>query len=108
MAEDFVSGGRLITEMTFSRQASAQFQLPKTYRAGSCVVYLDMFKDTDEDTVRTRDVWKDAMSLNRECVGHSGEAAERLGGVTSVGRRRLLFVTIFGTGDPERGARRME
>ena len=86
--------------MTFSRQPTAQMRLPRSWRAGTCVVYLDMLHDTDEDTLQTMEVLMEMLALNTECIGRQNLEALRLGGLVSVGPKQLLHVVIFGREDP--------
>ena len=85
--------------MRFSRKPNADFKLPKSYRSGSCVFYLDMVHGADEDTVSTTQLMTDALTLNRNCVRDPDPWKHQLGGVMSVWPRDLLYVVLFG-GDP--------
>ena len=82
--------------MRFSRQSNADFKLPRSYRYGSCVVYLDMVHDADEDIVSTSRIVTDALSLNRECVHDPDPWKYQLGGVISIWPKDLLYVVLFG------------
>ncbi len=86
--------------ITFSRRPEAQFKLPRSYRSRTCIIYLDMVQDTDEDTVLLLDVWGASMDLAHECVRRNPWGSPTLGGYVSVGPAKLLHVVIFGREDP--------
>lgn len=91
---------RFTSPVTFSRRPEAQFKLPKSYRSGTCIIYLDMVQDTDEDRFPLIDVWDATMNLAHACVRPDPWAGPRLGGFISVGPARSLCVVIFGRVDP--------
>ena len=86
---------------TFSRQPSAEYRLPRIYRSGSCLIYLDMVSDMDEDTIYTAEITAETMSLVSQCVGGPDRKPEdpHLGGVADIGIRQLLHVVVFGRDD---------
>lgn len=84
---------------TFGRPFSLApnyIKLPKSYRHGTCIVYLDMVHDTDRDSLTLSEVWRGTLHLAQECVGQQAERALRLGGIMSIGPRKLLHVVMFG------------
>ncbi len=84
---------------TFGRQSSEDpnyIKLPKSYRSGTCIIYLDMLQDTDQDLLTLPMVWKATTHLANECVGQQAESALRLGGILGIPPRNLLHVVIFG------------
>lgn len=98
MLVDFVHG-----PITLSRRPIADIQLPKSYRAGTCVVYLDMLHDSDIVTLSTAEVLRDTMILNMNCVGRQDRITTRLGGVIGVGSNSLLYITMYGRRSNARG-----
>ena len=82
----------------FGRQPSAQLKLPKSYHAGSCMIYLDMVLDEDQDSIPSIEVTDDTVSLIGECVGGPDWPPDKphLAGVIGVGKRQLLYVVVQG------------
>ncbi len=87
---------------TFGRPFSLlpnYIELPKSYRHGTCIVYLDMAHDTDQDSLTLLEVGRGTLHLAQECIGQQAESALRLGGIMSVGPRKLLYIVMFGRQD---------
>ena len=60
-----------------------------------------MLHDTDADTLRFKAVKQETLALIAECVGPLSHSD--VGGVTTVGARQLLYITVSGYESP--GAR---
>ena len=94
----------------FSRTPSADprhFQLPASFRVGTCKVHLDMEAKGQEDAVRLGYVESTAWVLAHKCSGL--EVAEaRWGGTmtVSVGARDLIRVWVYGVPPVGNGRRR--
>lgn len=84
----------------FSRRTPSNpsdYQLPATFRVGTCVVHLDMEAEDDEDSVRLVYVESTAWVLAHKCSGMEVEE-EKWGGTmtVSVGARDQIRVWVYG------------
>lgn len=84
----------------FSRKPSTDpdhFQLPATFRTGTCVIHLDVEHEDDEDTVRLGYVESTAWVLAHKCSGLENPE-QRWGGTAtvSVGAQDLIRVWVYG------------
>lgn len=96
-----IAGSRPPTQTyIFSRRPSADpdhYQLPATFRTGTCAVHLDMEYADDEDSVRLSYVESTAWVLARKCSGLENPQ-EKWGGTmtVSVGAKDLIRVSVYG------------
>jgi len=88
----------IVAQLIFSRGPSAQYKLPRSFRAGTCVMYLDMPFDEDYDTLTLPDIALVAGKLAMECTAQGSSNA--FGGIAAVGPKKLLHVEFFGRVDP--------
>lgn len=100
-----IVGGRARTQIyIFSRTPSTDpthYQLPATFRTGSCVVHLDMDSPDAEDAVRLSFVESTAWVLAHKCSGLE-VPQEKWGGTmtVSVGANDLIRVWVYGVVPP--------
>lgn len=84
----------------FSRKHSTSpdwYQLPARITYRSCVIFLDMNNDKDEDPVRVNYVASSAWVLARKCSGED-DTEHRYGGfmTVSVGAADLISINVYG------------
>ena len=79
--------------LIFSRKEDADIQLPWRLRSGNCLMSLDVLREDDEDIMCVRDAHESALTLCRMCVG----GYYRHGGSTPVGRRGVVYISVYGT-----------
>lgn len=85
-----------VSELIFSRMSLANgYKLPRFFRSGTCVLYLDMVYDDDFDTMTLGDVATIASQLALQCTVTVSSNA--LGGVARVGPKQLMCVELMGT-----------
>lgn len=83
--------------LIFSRMLDAEIKLPKSYRSGTCVIYLDMAHDADFDMLSLPQVAYAALGLVFQCVTRQMAMGKQpLGGITKVGPKKLLNIVMFG------------
>ena len=96
-----IVGARIRTQLCiFSRKPSTDldhYQLPATFRTGTCVVHLDMEYPNAEDTVRLSYVESTAWVLAHKCSGLE-KPGDKWGGTmtVSVGAKDLIRVWVYG------------
>jgi len=84
----------------FSRKPSTDphwYQLPVRYTHGSCVIFIDMKNDKDEDSVRVTYVASSAWVLAHKCSGEENPEYRYGGFMTvSVGAADLISINVYG------------
>lgn len=84
----------------FSRKPSTDphwYQLPVKYIYGSCVIFIDMKNDKDEDSVRVTYVASSAWVLAHKCSGEENPEYRYGGFMTvSVGAADLISINVYG------------
>lgn len=84
----------------FSRKPSTDphwYQLPVKYTYGSCVIFIDMKNDKDEDSVRVTYVASSAWVLAHKCSGEENPEYRYGGFMTvSVGAADLISINVYG------------
>lgn len=101
VATDAIIGDKDRTQKyTFSREPVATkfyYPLPATFRYRSCVVFLDMNNNSDQDTVRLSIVEATAFVLAHKCSGEE-KPVDQYGGMATVGvaAKDLINVWVYG------------
>lgn len=81
---------------TFGRGSRATYKLPRTFHSGTCVINLDMVYDDQTDKLTLPEVQQAALALALRCATGT---VFNTGGVTAVGGRKVLQITIIGTAE---------
>ena len=85
--------GSIFRPILFTRRRTKGFfQLPQVFRAGTCVISVDVNHDLDEDKFTLWTAHKGALDLSMKCVGGS----PHLGGKTFIGPKKVVYVLVFG------------
>lgn len=79
------------------RSSGVTYRLPKTFHVRTCVLYLDMVHNDDQDRLSFFQVREVAQSLAVLCTNGY---FFRVGGIQAVEPRQLLYITIFGAAPP--------
>ena len=79
--------------LTFSRGENADVHLPWRARTANCLIVLDVLDECEEDIMTIRQADEIASALCRVCVS----GFYRYGGRTPVGRRGVVYISVYGT-----------
>ncbi|KAL8777824.1 MAG: hypothetical protein Q9213_007695 [Squamulea squamosa] len=88
-----MSHGRTRLPTLFSRKPNVGYELPEQWIYRSCLLYLDMVDDDEEETTSFKDVAVAAGTVMVGCVVRP----PHMGGTQYVGPKRVMNVTLFGT-----------
>ena len=97
-AEELIKDRRAHVSMAFGRRAGGNFKLPWRARRKSCVVIVDTLNDVDNDSIVLWEVYKTALDRIGQCT--TGE--HKLGGIETVGPKKVVHVFVLGIGPPHR------
>lgn len=85
--------GELHTPMVFGKGVSSGFELPRTFKHGSCAVLLDSSTSKDYEYMPPKDVMDAVWTLATLCVDKPGP---RIGGNGVLGPKQIVSVTVYG------------
>ncbi|CAD6567775.1 MAG: hypothetical protein ASARMPREDX12_009455 [Alectoria sarmentosa] len=87
--------------ITFARRNNVGFRLPKVVRSGTCVISIDVMRDSDKDFFKPWLVYITARDIAHRCT----QGAFRFGGRNVTGPKEVVDVLVFGRIWPiEKGA----
>ena len=92
--------GSLASPLVFSRQPVGTFLLPQVFRSGTCVISVDVVRDTDADLFPLWVVNNAALDLAIDCAGGPSD----VGGKMFVGPKQVVYVMLFGRNPPPASA----